>query len=69
MDGKKYELEKVTALQWTSGGTVAFTITAHQYETVFGLQINNPTSETIQGAISFDDNSNIVAISPNIKQA
>ncbi|MDO4841632.1 MAG: hypothetical protein Q3982_03030, partial [Phoenicibacter congonensis] len=70
MDGNTYKLDKVNGLQWTSAGNVAFTITAHQYQSVpiFGeLTLFTKDPETIQGAISFDDNNNVVAISPSIK--
>lgn len=70
MDGNTYKLDKVNGLQWTSGGNVAFTITAHQYQSVpiFGeITLFTKDPETIQGAISFDDNNNVIAISPSIK--
>ena len=72
IDGKQYELGKLTAVQWTSGGTVAYTITARQYQTTTWFGNSSETRyldyETIQGAISYDDNNNIISTSPSIKQ-
>lgn len=72
IDGKQYELGKLTAVQWTSGGTVAYTITARQYQTTTWFGSSSETRyldyETIQGAISYDDNNNIISTSPSIRQ-
>lgn len=72
INGVAYELGNVQGLQWTSGGTVAFTITARQYQSVtwFGTQTETRygSYETIQGSISFDDNDNIIATSPSMRQ-
>ena len=71
INGKKYELGGVQGVQYTSGNTVAFTITARQFDTAtwFGQSETRYLEyETIQGSISFDDNGNIVATSPTMKQ-
>ena len=72
INGTAYELGSVLGLQYTSGGTVAFTITARQYQTVtwFGTQTETRYGnyETIQGSISYDDNDNIIATSPSMRQ-
>lgn len=72
IDEVKYELGNLQGVQYTSGGTVSFTITARKYDTVTWFGTTSETRymdyETIQGAISYDDNENIIAISPNIKQ-
>ena len=72
INGSAYELGSLQGAQWTSGGTVAFTITARQYQTVTWFDSTSETRygdyETIQGSISYDDNDNIIAITPSIKQ-
>ena len=70
--GKNYEIGKVTAVQWTSGGTVAYTITARQYQTTNWIDGETETRyldyETIQGTLAFDDNNNVYAGNPAIQQ-
>ena len=70
--GKNYEIGKLTAVEWTSGGTVAYTITARQYQTTNWLDGETETRyldyETIQGTLAFDDNNNVYAGNPAIQQ-
>ena len=70
--GKNYEIGKLTAVEWTSGGTVAYTITARQYQTTNWLDGETETRyldyETIQGTLAFDDNNNVYAGNPTIQQ-
>lgn len=72
IDGKNYEIGKLTAVEWTSGGNVAYTITARQYQTTNWIDGETETRyldyETIKGVLTFDENNNIYATSPTIKQ-
>lgn len=68
ISGTPYQLVELVGVQWTSGGNVAYTITARKIDLASLLLGNQNEAETIQGSIAWDDNDNISTTDPSISQ-